>query len=158
MYRSQFPKIDPYDWFCGPGSQGCYVSHDKHAPPPRLHSCPLKKMSAWRPWLWCLWSLAVSPMQLPRASWMNPSPHCTLGRQRNEPAVFWHSSCAAQLWVPLSHSSMSETTHRTPQVSYMQLLLLLRTIHVNDCYMPAQFIKIKPKYGFLNHKDCDLSE
>ncbi len=21
MYKSQFPKIDPYDWFCGPGSQ-----------------------------------------------------------------------------------------------------------------------------------------
>ncbi len=20
MYKSQFPKIDPYDWFCGPGS------------------------------------------------------------------------------------------------------------------------------------------
>ncbi len=21
MYKSQFWKIDPYDWFCGPGSQ-----------------------------------------------------------------------------------------------------------------------------------------
>ncbi len=21
MYESQFQKIDPYDWFCGPGSQ-----------------------------------------------------------------------------------------------------------------------------------------
>ncbi len=21
MYKSQFQKIDPYDWFCGPGSQ-----------------------------------------------------------------------------------------------------------------------------------------
>ncbi len=21
MYESQFHKIDPYDWFCGPGSQ-----------------------------------------------------------------------------------------------------------------------------------------
>ncbi len=21
MYKSQFPKIDSYDWFCGPGSQ-----------------------------------------------------------------------------------------------------------------------------------------
>ncbi len=21
MYKSQFRKIDPYDWFCGPGSQ-----------------------------------------------------------------------------------------------------------------------------------------
>ncbi len=21
MYKSQFHKIDPYDWFCGPGSQ-----------------------------------------------------------------------------------------------------------------------------------------
>ncbi len=20
MYKSQFKKIDPYDWFCGPGS------------------------------------------------------------------------------------------------------------------------------------------
>ncbi len=20
MYKSQFPKIDPYEWFCGPGS------------------------------------------------------------------------------------------------------------------------------------------
>ncbi len=21
MYKSQFRQIDPYDWFCGPGSQ-----------------------------------------------------------------------------------------------------------------------------------------
>ncbi len=21
MYKSQFRKIDPYDWFCGPGSR-----------------------------------------------------------------------------------------------------------------------------------------
>ncbi len=21
MYKSQYRKIDPYDWFCGPGSQ-----------------------------------------------------------------------------------------------------------------------------------------
>ncbi len=24
MYKSQFQKIDPYDWFCGPGSQMSY--------------------------------------------------------------------------------------------------------------------------------------
>lgn len=76
--------------------------------------------------LWCL-IVSVSPMQLPRASWMNPTPHCTLGRQRNEPAVFWHSSSAAQLWVPVSHSSMSETANRTLQLSYMSI-----TIHINN--------------------------
>ncbi len=25
MYKSQFRKIDPYDWFCGPGSHICLV-------------------------------------------------------------------------------------------------------------------------------------
>ncbi len=26
MYKSQFRKIDPYDWFCGPGSHiGCLL-------------------------------------------------------------------------------------------------------------------------------------
>ncbi len=27
MYKSQFQKIDPYDWFCGPGSQ-IYLIHE----------------------------------------------------------------------------------------------------------------------------------
>ncbi len=26
MYKSQFKQIDPYDWFCGPGSH-MYVLH-----------------------------------------------------------------------------------------------------------------------------------
>ncbi len=24
MYKSQFRKIDPYDWFCGPRSHMCF--------------------------------------------------------------------------------------------------------------------------------------
>lgn len=54
------------------------------------------------------------PMQLPRASWMNPVPHCSMGRHRNDPNVFRHSSPVAQLWEPNSHSSMSEQ-HSTKQ-------------------------------------------
>ncbi len=26
MYKSQFRKIDPYDWFCGPGSHIALLS------------------------------------------------------------------------------------------------------------------------------------
>ncbi len=28
MYKSQFQKIDPYDWFCGPGSQKSQNTQD----------------------------------------------------------------------------------------------------------------------------------
>ncbi len=28
MYKSQFQKIDPYDWFCGPGSHTVYLHHN----------------------------------------------------------------------------------------------------------------------------------
>ncbi len=28
MYKSQFQKIDPYDWFCGPGSH-LFFAHQK---------------------------------------------------------------------------------------------------------------------------------
>ncbi len=27
MYKSQFQNIDPYDWFCGPGSNITYFSN-----------------------------------------------------------------------------------------------------------------------------------
>ncbi len=29
MYKSQFRKIDPYDWFCGPGSHMCKWDLDR---------------------------------------------------------------------------------------------------------------------------------
>uniref|UniRef100_A0A671PH19 Neurexophilin 4 n=1 Tax=Sinocyclocheilus anshuiensis TaxID=1608454 RepID=A0A671PH19_9TELE len=29
MYKSQFQKIDPYDWFCGPRSHLCFISTNK---------------------------------------------------------------------------------------------------------------------------------
>ncbi len=28
MYKFQFKKIDPYDWFCGPGSQMITVTSE----------------------------------------------------------------------------------------------------------------------------------
>lgn len=46
-------------------------------------------------------------MQLPRASWIKPTPHLTLGWQRNDPWVFWHSNSGPQLWIPVTHSSIS---------------------------------------------------
>lgn len=52
-------------------------------------------------------STISSPMQFPRASWMKPAPHLTFGRQRNDPCVFWHSNSCTQLWIPVSHSSIS---------------------------------------------------
>ncbi len=27
MYTSQFKEIDPYDWFCGPGSHTVYMAY-----------------------------------------------------------------------------------------------------------------------------------
>ncbi len=28
MYKFKFRKIDPYDWFCGPGSHTVYSKHE----------------------------------------------------------------------------------------------------------------------------------
>lgn len=52
-----------------------------------------------------------SPMQFPRASCIKPAPHLTFGKQRKEPWVFWHANSWPQLWIPVSHSSMSGKTH-----------------------------------------------
>ncbi len=49
-------------------------------------------------------------------------------------------------------------SYHTCKLQLCYLLLLLRRSHVNGWYMPARFIEIKPKYGFLNHKGCDLSK
>lgn len=67
---------------------------------------------------WC----RFLPMQFPRASWIKPAPHLTLGRQRNDPWVFWHTNPGPQLWKPVSHSSISAWSNYTEFPEYLQKL------------------------------------
>lgn len=70
-------------------------------------------------------------MQFPRASWIKPGPHLTLGRQRNDPWVFWHRNSGPQLWIPVSHSSISgEGNHRNTGTEH--------SVNKHDSDMPLQ--------------------
>ncbi len=57
-------------------------------------------------WLWS-WLFPVLPMQLPCESWVKPVRQRCFRLHVNEPSVFWHWKPIPQLWVRITHSSMS---------------------------------------------------
>lgn len=71
-----------------------------------------------------------SPMQFPRASWMKPAPHLTFGRQRNDPCVFWHSNSWPQLWIPVSHSSISGWRSHIIIIVQHTIVILRKQIYI----------------------------
>ncbi len=79
-------------------------------------------------WLWS-WLIPVLPMQLLCESWVKPVRQRCFRLHVNEPSVFWHWKPIPQLWVRVTHSSMSrkERVYRTEITTVLNYKLELHS-------------------------------